>query len=215
MIDSVIETERLRAQAKGQQIIWETPKSPIAALVDPSILVQVLENLVSNALKYSPPGKHTTVRLEPNNGRVVIAVRDEGPGLTAEDQAKLFGKFARLSAKPTGGESSVGLGLSVAQRMVEGMKGRIWCESGPGKVLQGLSRRFVSVSGQDPAGLLSCPGEYVDGALARVSERVQLGLPAFYEAIHQTVLLLKVLIQKHFSHRRVLSHLASCLGCRR
>ena len=56
-------------------------------------------------------------------------MQDEGPGLSAEDQKKLFGKFARLSAKPTGGEHSTGLGLSIVKKMVEAMNGKVWCES--------------------------------------------------------------------------------------
>jgi signal transduction histidine kinase len=55
------------------------------------------------------------------------------PGLSAEDQKKLFGKFARLSARPTGGENSTGLGLSIVKKMVEAMNGKVWCESEPGK----------------------------------------------------------------------------------
>jgi signal transduction histidine kinase len=60
-------------------------------------------------------------------------VQDEGPGVSAEDQKRLFGRFARLSAKPTGGEPATGLGLSIVKRMVESMNGRVWCESEPGK----------------------------------------------------------------------------------
>ena len=56
-------------------------------------------------------------------------IQDEGPGLSAEDQKKLFGKFARLSAKPTGGEHATGLGLSIVKKMVEAMNGQVWCES--------------------------------------------------------------------------------------
>ena len=61
-------------------------------------------------------------------------MQDEGPGLSAEDQKKLFGKFARLSAKPTGGEHATGgRGLSIVKKMVESMHGRVWCESELGK----------------------------------------------------------------------------------
>ena len=56
-----------------------------------------------------------------------------GPGLSPEDQKKLFGKFARLSAKPTGGEHSTGLGLSIVKKMVEVMNGKVWCESELGR----------------------------------------------------------------------------------
>ena len=58
-----------------------------------------------------------------------IAIRDEGPGLSNDDKAKLFGKFARLSAQPTGGEHSTGLGLSIVKQLAEVMKGKVWCES--------------------------------------------------------------------------------------
>jgi signal transduction histidine kinase len=62
-----------------------------------------------------------------------IEIQDEGPGLTEDDKANLFGKFARLSAQPTGGEHSTGLGLSIVKKMVEAMNGRVWCESVYGK----------------------------------------------------------------------------------
>ncbi|MSU63222.1 MAG: ATP-binding protein, partial [Pedosphaera sp.] len=91
------------------------------------------ENLLSNAVKYSPPEKSIFVRLAMNADGVRFEVRDEGPGLSAEDQKKLFGKFARLSAKPTGGEHSTGLGLSIVKRMVESMDGKVWCESELGR----------------------------------------------------------------------------------
>jgi signal transduction histidine kinase len=60
-------------------------------------------------------------------------VRDEGPGLTEEDKKKLFGKYQRLSAMPTGNESSTGLGLSIVKKFVDVMNGEIWCESEHGK----------------------------------------------------------------------------------
>jgi signal transduction histidine kinase len=96
-------------------------------------MVQVLENLISNAVKYSPPGKNIFVRLRQQSGAIRLEVQDEGPGLSGEDQKKLFGKFARLSAKPTGGEHSTGLGLSIVKKMVEALTGRVWCESEPGR----------------------------------------------------------------------------------
>jgi two-component system sensor histidine kinase/response regulator len=62
-----------------------------------------------------------------------VTLRSPRPGLSAEDQKKLFGKFARLSSKPTGGENSTGLGLSIVKKMVEAMNGRVWCESELGR----------------------------------------------------------------------------------
>ena len=132
-LSGVVEAYRPRAAAKQQSVhlLNETP--PVTVLVDPSVLVQVLENLVSNAVKYSPPGKNIFVRLKKLPDAVRCEVQDEGPGLSAEDQKKLFGKFARLSAKPTGGEHATGLGLSIVKKMVEAMNGRVWCESEPGR----------------------------------------------------------------------------------
>lgn len=134
LVRGVVETQRPRAQAKQQQLLLETAAAPVHGLVDPAIMIQVLENLVSNAVKYSLPGKSIYVRLRNENGAAVrCEVRDEGPGLSADDQKRLFGKFARLSAKPTGGEHSTGLGLSIVKRMVEAMRGQVWCESEPGQ----------------------------------------------------------------------------------
>jgi signal transduction histidine kinase len=133
VLSSVVETNRPRATAKQQSIHLENETAPVTVLVDPTVMVQVLENLVSNAVKYSPPGRKIDVRLKKLPDGVRCEVQDEGPGLSAEDQKKLFGKFARLSAKPTGGEHATGLGLSIVKRMVEAMNGRVWCESEPGK----------------------------------------------------------------------------------
>jgi signal transduction histidine kinase len=133
LVSSVVETHRSRATAKQQLLQLKNEAPPANVLVDPSVMVQVLENLVSNAVKYSPTGKTIFVRLKQEAGAIRVEVQDEGPGLTAEDQKKLFGKFARLSAKPTGGENATGLGLSIVKKMVEAMNGKVWCESEPGK----------------------------------------------------------------------------------
>jgi len=132
-LNAVIETQRPHASAKQQTIHLEGESILVVALLDPSITVQVLENLVSNAVKYSPPGKNIFVRLKQQPSVARMEVQDEGPGLSAEDQKKLFGKFARLSAKPTGGEHSTGLGLSIVKKMVEAMNGKVWCESELGR----------------------------------------------------------------------------------
>jgi two-component system, sensor histidine kinase and response regulator len=133
LVASVVEAQRPRALAKSQTLRLESLTGPVPAVIDPSVTVQVIENLVSNAVKYSPPGKNILVRVKQGADCVCVEVQDEGPGLSAEDQKKLFGKFARLSAKPTGGEHSTGLGLSIVKKMVEAMNGRVWCESELGK----------------------------------------------------------------------------------
>src|SRR5262249_50560233 len=126
---SVVESHRPRATSKEQKLQFVAAPAPVAVVVDAGVMVQVIENLVSNAVKYSPAGKNIFVRLRGEQNAARLEVQDEGPGLSAEDQKKLFGKFARLSAKPTGGEHSTGLGLSIVKKMVEAMNGRVWCES--------------------------------------------------------------------------------------
>src|SRR5262249_51342508 len=133
LVRSVVEGYRPRAQAKHQALVLQGDGAACPAVVDSQVTVQVLENLVSNAVKYSPPGKTISVRLKKESGATRCEVRDEGPGLSADDPKKLFGKSARLSAKPTGGEHSTGLGLSIVKKMVEAMGGRVWCESELGK----------------------------------------------------------------------------------
>jgi len=130
---AVVESQRPRAKAKQQTIHLESEVATVTVPVDPNVMSQVLENLLSNAVKYSPAGRNIFVRLSKLPESVRIEVRDEGPGLSSDDQKKLFGKFARLSAKPTGGEHSTGLGLSIVKKMVEAMNGKVWCESDLGK----------------------------------------------------------------------------------
>jgi signal transduction histidine kinase len=103
---------------------------------DENRLRQVFDNLISNAIKYSPSKACIIIRLykkETHNNTVIrFEVQDEGQGLTHEDQQKLFGFFQRLSSKPTGGESSTGVGLAIVKQIVELHGGRVWCESEPG-----------------------------------------------------------------------------------
>ena len=89
----------------------------------------VMDNLLSNAVKYSFPGKQIWVQMRGEVTSVVCSVRDEGPGLNQEDQAKLFQRGIRLSSVPTGGESSSGYGLAVAKELIDKLGGDLWCES--------------------------------------------------------------------------------------
>jgi signal transduction histidine kinase len=86
---------------------------------DPAAATQILDNLISNAVKYSPRGGTVYVCSAIEQTDVVVSVRDEGPGISEEDQKKLFQKYSRLTARPTGGESSNGLGLAIAKRLAD------------------------------------------------------------------------------------------------
>jgi len=96
-------------------------------------LKEIFDNLISNAVKYSPFHAVIGITAQCRETSVLASVRDQGPGLTSDDKSKLFGKFQRLSARPTGGESSTGLGLSIAERLVRKHGGRIWADSEPGR----------------------------------------------------------------------------------
>jgi len=121
-----------RSQQKGIAFAFRIPESGTGIQADPKFVKEVLDNLISNALKFSPSGSTITLRLEVGPEEVVASVEDQGPGLTEEDKARLFGRFQRLSAQPTGGEKSTGLGLSIAKHMIEATGGRIWVDSRPG-----------------------------------------------------------------------------------
>ena len=96
---------------------------------DPEYMTQVYENLISNAIKFSPSNKEIWVKVWEDGDKVKTMVKDEGPGISTEDQKIMFGKFQVLTAKPTAGERSTGLGLSIVKKYVEAMEGKVWCES--------------------------------------------------------------------------------------
>jgi len=99
-------------------------------LADAHALRHILDNLISNAIKFSPPGStvNVTAVLEADEMPACL-VSDEGPGLTREDTAGLFQKYSRLSARPTAGESSTGLGLAIVKMLSERMSGTIKAEN--------------------------------------------------------------------------------------
>lgn len=133
LIQKVISGFEAAAIKKNIIINLDKPQERLFINADPLYLTQILENLVSNAIKFSPAGLGVWVSIYQTNDNVRIAVRDEGPGILAVDKEKLFLKFQRLSARPTGGESSTGLGLAIVKRYVELMGGKVWCKSEPGK----------------------------------------------------------------------------------
>lgn len=109
--------------ARRKQITLEVsaPKTPEYVRGDLLSLGQILDNLMSNAVKFSHQGGHIVVELIMEDGRPVITITDDGPGFTESDQARMFQDYMRLSARPTGGESSTGLGLAIAKRGADRM----------------------------------------------------------------------------------------------
>lgn len=104
-----------------------SPNRPVHS--DPQYLTRMLDNLISNALKFSPSGKTVLVKAEIGEDAYTVSVVDQGPGISEGDKQKMFKKFQRLSAQPTGGESSTGLGLAIVKTLVEKLGGEVSLES--------------------------------------------------------------------------------------
>jgi signal transduction histidine kinase len=103
-------------------------------MCDADRMREAIDNLFSNAIKYSPIGGKISVQVGHQKKNTVIRIADEGAGLSPEDLGRLFGRFQRLSAKPTAGESSTGLGLSIVKRIIDMHGGEVTADSaGPGQ----------------------------------------------------------------------------------
>lgn len=133
IVKKVIRSNKPMARSKNQILKTFLPEEGMV-FGDPLKLTEILDNLVNNAIKYSPPGKKIHVKLEEDQDTITICVKDFGPGLTGDDKKNLFRKFTSLSAQPTGGETSTGLGLSIVKQLVDAHRGKIYATSdGKGK----------------------------------------------------------------------------------
>jgi signal transduction histidine kinase len=119
------------AREKDIWLAVEPAEAPTPVLGDPERLAQVIDNLVGNALKFSPSGTQVQLRTFRTDVAAGLEVRDNGPGLKPEDFPQLFAKHVRLSNRPTGGEHSSGLGLFICKLLVEQHGGRIGARNGP------------------------------------------------------------------------------------
>ena len=133
LIEERVRVSQAAANKKKLTLSINLPEKQRSVFFDELRITQVLDNLISNAIKFSPSGKSIFVSLEYPGVEARICVRDEGPGLSDEDKTMLFGEFQKLSARPTGGEASTGLGLSIVKKIVEAHRGRVWVESSPGE----------------------------------------------------------------------------------
>ncbi|RYY48248.1 MAG: GAF domain-containing sensor histidine kinase [Chitinophagaceae bacterium] len=129
LVNEIISRYLLMADAKHQQLLVEVADG-IEMEGDPLKVGEIIENLISNAIKYSPSNAKISLSVkEAREGVAQIIVQDQGPGLTTYDIEKLFQPFTRLTARPTAGESSTGMGLYIAHKLVELHKGRLWAEN--------------------------------------------------------------------------------------
>jgi two-component system, sensor histidine kinase and response regulator len=121
------------ARRKKIKIQTDFPSDTIVVLADGFALDQILDNLISNALKFSSPDRQIFVSVRAAKTQAECIIRDEGPGFTTEDKGRMFRRYGRLSARPTGGEPSTGLGLSIVRKLVLAMGGELECDSNPGQ----------------------------------------------------------------------------------
>jgi hypothetical protein len=130
------ETEADYSRLAGERLITlkcDLPETPLYTYCDREKVRQVLVNLVSNALKFSPEGGKISLSLRPWEGDALLCVEDSGPGIAADDVPRLFNKFAQLSGKRPAGAKGTGLGLAISKGIVEMHGGRLWVESQPDK----------------------------------------------------------------------------------
>jgi two-component system sensor histidine kinase VicK len=127
-----LEAHQLVAHGKGLALVLDLPPHAVHANLNADIFGRVVDNLVSNALKFTPAGGQVTVGLREQAGRVRMTVRDTGIGIPKALQEHLFEKFSASARPGVGGEASTGLGLFITRHIVQQHRGKLWVESEEG-----------------------------------------------------------------------------------
>jgi signal transduction histidine kinase len=140
---------RVLATRKHITVEVDAPRALPPIPLDAGKIEQVLNNLISNAVKFSHRGTRVRVRLACAPEAVTVGVLDQGQGIPAADLTKLFQPFSKTSVQTTAGEQSTGLGLAIVRRIVEGHGGRIWVESEVGRGSEFSFTLPVEATGQD------------------------------------------------------------------
>jgi signal transduction histidine kinase len=150
----VVHSFQPQAERKDQQLHCSLPQAPCPIRADKRKLREAMSNLVSNAIKYSPQGSQVTVEVERRNRSVCFRVEDEGPGLSEEDQKRMFAPFQRLTPSPTGDEGSSGLGLYIVKNIIDLHDGEVVVEStvGEGSTFEIVLPDASSSSRNGPSG---------------------------------------------------------------
>jgi signal transduction histidine kinase len=157
IVEEVLRSTSSQIEAKNQNLIFDLPNDLPPILADSNRLIQVMINLVSNAYKYTPnegnieisasviPHKQGTAERQFD---VLVSVKDDGEGMSSDDQAKLFSKFFRSDNPNVRQESGTGLGLSITKHLIELQGGKIWCES---EIGVGTTFYFTVPIAEEPA----------------------------------------------------------------
>lgn len=148
-VDMLIEqaAEVMRTKYRGQELDIKHADEPARVRVDAQRAVQVVTNVLDNAIKYSPVGSMVHVRWKIHRHDVEIIVRDHGPGISPESMSRLFTRFGTLGHQPRPGQVGSGIGLYICKKLVEAMNGKIWAASQPG---HGSSFHFTLPRCPDP-----------------------------------------------------------------
>lgn len=134
VIEETLQHNRFLGESKQIETLLRPEDSLPEVRIDPAKIQQVMNNLISNAIKYSQPDTTVNIRLSTPSGKeVVISVEDQGQGIPKHEMGKLFQPFSKTSVKSTSGEQSTGLGLVICKKIVEAHGGQIWVESEVGK----------------------------------------------------------------------------------
>lgn len=129
LVEQLMTSMENLAQQKGIALVDASPALGCVVDTNASMAIRILENYVSNALKFSPKGTQVRIGFEQQGDAVVFFVQDEGPGVSQEDQARMFQKFMKLTARPTGGEHSNGLGLAIVKKLAERLHAQVGVQS--------------------------------------------------------------------------------------
>jgi signal transduction histidine kinase len=132
-ISEVITQLRPIAERKEQTLTVVIPDTPPLVAIDPAALTQVIRNLVDNAISYTQPGGCIDISADELAGRLVVKVRDNGPGIPAQSQERLFEQFYTVGSRHTIGKEGSGLGLAIVQRVVSDAGGEVGVVSEEGK----------------------------------------------------------------------------------
>ncbi|OGK09488.1 MAG: hypothetical protein A2W80_04495 [Candidatus Riflebacteria bacterium GWC2_50_8] len=128
-LNEALVNHELSARMKNIKVIGEIPSALPGVEIDAKRIAQVIDNLISNAVKFSPAGTTVTLHASAENYSVRISVTDQGQGIPEEEQKKLFQEFGKTSVKPTDGEKSTGLGLAIVKKIIIGHDGKVGVSS--------------------------------------------------------------------------------------
>jgi signal transduction histidine kinase len=131
LVENIVTDVMPSAHKKHIRLHYESLRNPLYLITDPQLIHRICENLLSNALKFTPEGKNVWVCVSEEEENVYLRFKDEGVGISPDEMPNLFSKYAKITSRPTSGEATTGLGLSIVKRLVEELNGEISCESAP------------------------------------------------------------------------------------